>query len=111
MFLCVYVCVRERHTYTYAHMQTLVMLITDYWYIYHKDRHEKPAKQTLKIFGFLVIMAESEELKSFLMRVKEESEKVSLKLNIQKTKRSNQSILKDMSPGCSLEGMMVKLKL
>ena len=32
------------------------------------------------------LMAESEELKSFLMRVKEESEKVGLKLNIQKTK-------------------------
>ena len=33
------------------------------------------------------LMAESEEeLKSLLMRVKEESEKVSLKLNIQKTK-------------------------
>ena len=33
------------------------------------------------------LMAESEkELKSFLMKVKEESEKVSLKLNIQKTK-------------------------
>ena len=31
-------------------------------------------------------MAESEELKSFLMTVKEESEKVGLKLNIQKTK-------------------------
>ena len=32
-------------------------------------------------------MAESkEELKSFLMRVKDESEKVGLKLNIQKTK-------------------------
>ena len=31
-------------------------------------------------------MAESEELKSLLMKVKEESEKVSLKLNIQKTK-------------------------
>ena len=31
-------------------------------------------------------MAESEELKSVLMRVKEESEKVGLKLNIQKTK-------------------------
>ena len=31
-------------------------------------------------------MAESKELKSFLMKVKEESEKVSLKLNIQKTK-------------------------
>ena len=26
-------------------------------------------------------------------------------------RRSNQSILKDMSPGCSLEGMMLKLKL
>ena len=29
------------------------------------------------------LMAESEELKSFLMKVKEESEKVGLKLNIQ----------------------------
>ena len=26
-------------------------------------------------------------------------------------KRSNQSILKDTSPGCSLEGLMLKLKL
>ena len=31
-------------------------------------------------------MAESEELKSLLMKVKEESKKVSLKFNIQKTK-------------------------
>ena len=31
-------------------------------------------------------MAESEELKSLLMKVKEEGEKVGLKLNIQKTK-------------------------
>ena len=32
------------------------------------------------------LMAESEELKSLLMKVKEESEKVGLKFNIQKTK-------------------------
>ena len=32
------------------------------------------------------LMAEKEELKSLLMKVKEESEKVGLKLNIQKTK-------------------------
>ena len=32
------------------------------------------------------LMAESEELKILLMKVKEESEKVSLRLNIQKTK-------------------------
>ena len=32
------------------------------------------------------LMAESEELKSLLMKVKEKSEKVDLKLNIQKTK-------------------------
>ena len=32
------------------------------------------------------LMAESEELKSLLIKVKEESEKVVLKLNIQKTK-------------------------
>ena len=31
-------------------------------------------------------MAESEELKSLLMKVEEESEKVGLKLNVQKTK-------------------------
>ena len=34
----------------------------------------------------ITLMAESEELKSLLMKVKEESEKVVLKLNIQKTK-------------------------
>ena len=34
----------------------------------------------------IIVMAESEELKSLLMKVKEESEKVGLKLNIQKTK-------------------------
>ena len=36
-------------------------------------------------------MAESEELRSFLMKVKEESEKVGLKLNIQKTKTTASS--------------------
>ena len=34
----------------------------------------------------ITLMAESEELKSLLMKVKEKSEKVGLKLNIQKTK-------------------------
>ena len=34
----------------------------------------------------ITLMAESKELKSVLMKVKEESEKVGLKLNIQKTK-------------------------
>ena len=34
----------------------------------------------------ITLLAESEELKSLLMKVKEESEKVGLKLNIQKTK-------------------------
>ena len=124
-------------------------------------------------------MAESEELNSLLIKVKEESEKGGLKLNIEKTKiiasssiiswqingetietvtdfiflgskitgdgdysheikrhlllgakattnldsilksrditlpkkRSNQSILKEISPGCSLEGLMLRLKL
>ena len=34
----------------------------------------------------ITLMAESEELKSLLMKVKEQSEKVGLKLNIHKTK-------------------------
>ena len=41
----------------------------------------------LRYADYTTLMAESEEeLKSLLMKVKEESEKVSLKLNIQKTK-------------------------
>ena len=35
---------------------------------------------------YITLLAKSKELKSLLMKVKEESEKVSLKLNIQKTK-------------------------
>ena len=43
-------------------------------------------KTTMRYY-FTLIMAESEEeIKSLLMRVKEESEKVGLKLNIQKLK-------------------------
>ena len=43
--------------------------------------------KNLRYAGDITLMAESEEeLKSFLMKVKEESEKAGLKLNIQKTK-------------------------
>ena len=38
-------------------------------------------------------MAESEELKSLLMKVKEESEKVGLKLNIQKSRIMASSLI------------------
>ena len=45
------------------------------------------AQAGIKIAGRnTTLMAESKELKSLLMKVKEESEKVGLKLNIQKTK-------------------------
>ena len=40
----------------------------------------------LRYAGDTTLMAESEELKSLLMKVKEESEKSGIKLNIQKTK-------------------------
>ena len=39
------------------------------------------------------LMAESEELKSLLMKVKEENEKVGLKFNIQKTKIMASSLI------------------
>ena len=41
---------------------------------------------TISVRQMITLTAESEELKSLLMKVKEESEKVGLKLNIQKTK-------------------------
>ena len=40
----------------------------------------------LRYAGDTTLKAESEKLKSLLIKVKEESEKVGLKLNIQKTK-------------------------
>ena len=40
----------------------------------------------LRYEDYTTLMAEIEELKSLLMKVKEQSEKVGLKLNIQKTK-------------------------
>ena len=48
----------------------------------------KVTRSTIFISKFddTTLMAESKELKSLLMNVKEESEKVGLKLNIQKTK-------------------------
>ena len=46
----------------------------------------RPHHHTLRYADDTTLMAQSEELKSLLMKVKEESEKVGLKLNIQKTK-------------------------
>ena len=58
----------------------------------HKHKKKKKKKiagrniNNLRYADDTTLMAESEELKSLLMKVKEESEKVGLKLNIQKTK-------------------------
>ena len=49
-------------------------------------------------------MAESEELKSLLMKVKEESEKVGLKLNNQKTKIMAFGPI----PSCQIDGEIVE---
>ena len=49
----------------------------------------KIARRNINNLGYgddTTLMAESKELKSLLMKVKEESEKVGLKLNIEKTK-------------------------
>ena len=51
----------------------------------HKLESRLPGEISI-ISDDTTLMAESEELKSFLMKVKEESEKIGLKLNIQKTK-------------------------
>ena len=54
----------------------------------------------------LSLMAENEELKSLLMRVKEENEKTGLKLNIQKTKiMASGSITSQQIDGEELEAV------
>ena len=52
----------------------------------HKLESRFPGEVSVTSDMQMTLMAESEELKSFLMKVKEESETVGLKLNIQKTK-------------------------
>ena len=68
---------------------------------YHKNAGLDEAQAGIKITGRNInnliyaddttLMSESEEPKSLLMKVKEESEKVSLTLNIQKTKTMESS--------------------
>ena len=57
-------------------------------------------------------MAENKELKSLLMKVKEESEKVGLKLNIQKTMKSENEVAQSCPTlhdpmDCSLPGSSI----
>ena len=52
----------------------------------HKLESQGRNINNLRYADDTTLMAESEELKNLLMRVKEESEKAGLKLNVQKTK-------------------------
>ena len=80
----------------YCHPAYLTYMQSTSWEMKHK-LHEDEAQAGIRIAGRNIdnlryaddttLMAESEEeLKSLLMKVKEESEKIGLKLNIQKTK-------------------------
>ena len=46
----------------------------------------KTARRNINMFRYAIMTESEEELKSLLMKVKKKSEKVGLKLNIQKTK-------------------------
>ena len=76
----------------YCHLAYLTYMQSTSWrmpdWIKHKLESRLPEISTnLRHVDDTTLMAESkEELKSFLMKVKEESEKAGLKLNIQKTK-------------------------
>ena len=63
-----------------------VNTVSTQWILYiHSNRYFLHINN-LRYADDTTLKAESEELKSLLMKVKEESEKVDLKLNIQKTK-------------------------
>ena len=67
----------------------------------------KIARRNINNFRYAddtILTAESEELKSFLMKVKEESEKVGLKFKIQKTKiKASGPITSSQTDGETLE--------
>ena len=63
----------------------------------------KIARRNINNLRYTTLMAESEEeLKSLLMRMKEESEKAGLKLNIQKTKIMASSPMRSVQFSCSV---------
>ena len=61
-------------------------MVTKIWIYTSWSQNCQQNINNLRYADDTTLMAESEELKSLLMKVKEESEKVCLKLNIQKTK-------------------------
>ena len=73
----------------YCHPAYLTYMQSTSWempgWIKHKLESRLPGEISITSDD-TTLMAKSEELKSFLMKIKEESEKVGLKLNIQKTK-------------------------
>ena len=75
---------------TYQHMCDIAMFC--FKFIFHRVGKNKGIKfargniNNLRYADDTTLMAESEELRRLLMKVKEESEKVGLSLNIQKTK-------------------------
>ena len=68
----------------YCHPAYLTYMQSISWEMLDWMKHK--LEYNLRYANDTTLMAESEELKSLLMKVKEESEKVGLKLNIQKTK-------------------------
>ena len=71
----------------------------------HKLQSRLPGEISSSYADDTTIMAESEELKSLLIKVKEKSEKVGLKLNIQKTKTMASSPI----PSWQIDGESVRL--
>ena len=78
--------------YGYCHPAYLTYMQSTSWETLGWRKHKleiKIAGRNINNFRYAddtTLMAESEEVKSLLIKVKEESEKVGLKLNIQKTK-------------------------
>ena len=76
----------------YCHPACLTYMQSTSWEMLDWKKHKLESRllgniNNLRYADDTTLMAESEEeLKSFLMKVKEESEKLGLKLNIQKTK-------------------------
>ena len=84
--------VQEYIKAVYCHPAYLTYMQSTSWEMLGWKKHKAGIKfagrniNNLRYADDTTLMAENEEVKSLLMKVKEESEKVGLKLNIQKTK-------------------------
>ena len=89
-------------------MSQLAKDIAEYLKEYHCTEVEAVKSRDLCL---IFNLTDNRHVRSIVTHLRQEGEPICSSSNGYWSRRSNQSILKETSPGCSLEGLMLRLKL